>query len=239
MIRALAAWFLSVGLALAEAPTADEMALVNAEFALRQQAAIVLAQQHRATASDADATLSVLGRIADGEDATAVERMLTVAEAWLLMAEGDGLPRFLTGAGVSPDTARLVLCYVAGEGPGRAHRLIARWGAPRKADGCEARFADRLDAAAEAYRGFSPGGRQSVAFRYGTDRWSRFAAVHNLLETVAGDLSADFTWPDGLRLEIVPCGGAGVRYRPDPPTVTLCAETIGRYHALAKGRTGD
>ena len=236
MIRAVAAWILSAGLAVAQSWEPEEVALLNAEFDLWHQAAIVLSGQHGGTTSPADATLFALGRIADGDDAASIERLLPIAEFWLWLEARNSLQRHLKDAGVDGDLARQVLCYVAGEGPGPAHQLIAEWGLPRNADGCEARFAERLDTAAEAYRAYAAGVGGPVIIRYGDDsRWSQLAARNELLETVAEGLDADFVWPAGLTLEMVPCTFARVEYKTAPGTVRYCSGWIWFFNFAAGG----
>lgn len=233
MIRAAAVWVLSAGLAAAQISKPEEAALLTAEFDLWQRAAIALVRQHGGSVPDAEAALFALGRIADGDDAMAIEQMLPVARTWLLLEALNGLPRRLIDTGVDGDLARLVLCYVAGEGPGPVHGMIARWGLPRHADGCEARFADRLDAAAKAYRAYSAGPDGKVSIRYGDDGSSRLAARHGVLEWVADGLKADFAWPAGVTLEIVPCVAGDAGPAPSTTTVTVCADWIRNYRFVA------
>jgi hypothetical protein len=238
MIRAAAAWVLSAGVAVSQVPGPDEVALANARFELWHTVTVALADQHGRRTAPWTASVYALSRIADGDSALDIENLLLVAETWLV-GDAEGVPAGPSAAaGIDAELARRVLCYVGGEGPGRAHRLIGRWGAPAGGADCSAVMAEDFDAADRTFRHYPPGDGDPVRTRYGADRWSRLAADHEVLEEMADTLSADFDWPRGLSLEIVPCGAVDARYVPAKATITLCAETIGHYHALADGRVG-
>lgn len=236
--RALAVWAVGAGVAAAQTPGPDEVALANARFVLWHQVTVALADQHGRRPDAWTAAVYALARVAEGDDALAIENLLLVAETWLV-ADRDGvLPPGLAMAGMSAELARRVLCYVAGEGPGRAHRLVGEWGAPHESLDCAGAMAEDFDAADRKFREYPSGEGDEIPIRYGDDRWSRIAAEREVLEAIADRLSADFDWPAGLRLEILSCGTDPTGYRPDTATITLCAETIGRIHTLADGRIG-
>lgn len=236
--RALAIWMLCAGLASAQVPKPNDIALTNARFILWHQATAALADQHGRRPDAWTAAVFALSRVADGESAQDIERLLWLAETWL-MAESEGrLPRHLSEAGIDGELARRVLCYVAGEGPGRAHDLVGRWGAPRGSIDCAAAMAEDFEQAERTFRDLPSGEGTAIQVRYGDGEWSTLAAEHEILEEMADILSADFDWPTGLKIEILPCGGFYAWYRPQDSTITLCAELIAYYHRLADGRIG-
>ncbi len=216
----------------------DSVALANAEFAIWQQVTDALGYQHGLGLADRKATLFALTRISAGGDAAAIERLLLIAET-ILVAEADGvLARDRIRTGLGGHLARQIICYVAGEGPGRAHALLAEWGEPRGGDDCATAIAEELEAAEAIGKAYPPGDGTPIPVRYGDDRWSELAAGYELLEEMSAQLAVDYAWPNGLTLEIIACGDRSDGYTDQTRTITLCSELIAHYHRLADGRIG-
>lgn len=214
----------------------DEIVIANAEFTLWHQAARgITAQNARPpTPDDRMAILYALHRLSLGDDALDVERLLLVAHMWLEAEARGEPPIYLRIARLDGALARLILCYVAGEGPGPAHVLMAEWGPP--VDGgadCEVTFAERLDEAAAFYDAYLPAGDGRVSVEGGPDPLAAVA-----LRLVANGISRDFGLPQSMRLRTMPCEVAMADYSDTTQTVTLCQELMEAYVELAQSLAG-
>lgn len=234
----LAVWLAIGPAAKAQVAKPEDIALANAEYLFWHQVSAALAHQHGRQPDPWLAAVHALGRVGEGDAAVDIERLLFIAETWLIAGEDGPLPKGLREVGIDAELARKVLCYVAGEGPGRAHALIGKWGDPVTSLDCASELTADFATADESYREYPPGQGDKVRIKYGTGRWAAMAADHEMLEGLADTLSADFDWPGGLALEIIPCGGVFSWYTAESVTITLCAETIAYFHRLADGRVG-
>jgi len=233
MIRAA----LLAGLLLAPVAGADEridaIVLAGAEHALWHTAGEALLGE--ALAGD----FAVLA-MASGDDAMEIERLLDVAGLWLAASErGSPVSRYHRRHGMDGEAARRIICFIAGEGPGRAHAMMARWGLP--ADGaltCADDFSDRLDRLEAGFA--NPDGDIVVTVRCGAGPWRDWLAGRELLERIGESLAADYPLGEGLSLVATPCGVAEMRWDAAARTITLCHELLDDYEMLADtldGRT--
>ena len=234
----VAVWLAMGSDASAQVAKPEDIALANAEYLIWHQVTAALAHQHGRKSDPWLSAVYALGRVGEGETAVEIERLLFVAETWLVAGDEGPLPKGLTDVGIDAELARKVLCYVAGEGPGRAHALIGKWGDPVTSLDCAPEMAADFETADKSFRDFPPGQGDKVRIKYGADRWATLTAEHEILEDLADTLSADFDWPLGLALEIIPCGDVFSWYTAETVTITLCSETIGYLHRLADGRIG-
>lgn len=241
MIRLVIAFLIVLTLpARAQVATPTEAALANLDFTLwHETARAALAASGRDLTAGAEAPIFyALDRVTDGDDATDVERLLLVAETWYL-SEADGTrPPYLVRNALGQDWARRIVCYVAGEGPGRAHRLLAEWGAPQDAADCASAFASGLEAANQAFLVLPEADTDhpAVQISYADTPTARLAATYEVLEYFP--VADVFRWSGPVTLAIQGCGQADATFALKTNTLTVCDELIAYYYNLADGRIG-
>jgi hypothetical protein len=229
-----------------EADEIDAIVLSNAEHTLWHEAAHLLISElelpvvgQEEDAADGFATLMMLG----DDDAADIEHLLDVAELWIVSHEvgaADGIaPTYYDEHDLDAQRGLRVVCYVAGAGPGRAHRLAADWGLPaERAETCAEDYELALtswEAILEPhFRDDEPSAR--IAVRYGDDggAWGARVRELDLLEMVADELTDAYVLTPGLVIEAATCGEANAFWDPGARTVTLCYELLEDYAELTR-----
>ena len=194
-------------------------------------------------AVDAFATLMMLS----DESEERLERLLDVAEVWMLSherAEADGIaPDYFDEHDLDAQRGLRVICFLAGEGPGRAHELIENWGLPEdRAESCEEDYAlavDSWDVLLEPFYREQDARIVPVEVRYGPGRWREALVESELLELVAETLSYSYALEPGLMLEAASCGEPNAFWDPEARTMTLCYELLADYEDLAREAIGQ
>lgn len=165
-----------------------------------------------------------------GGDAVETERLLDVAGLWITAPESaNAAAAWLKREGMTPEAGRRLICFVAGEGPGRAHRLVARWGPPKTgARTCTADLSERLDKMAAKLKA----GKALVSLSYAPGSWHDWLKGREILERVAQRLT-ELNLGRHLTLAAGPCGAAEVRVEAKTGKITLCHELLDAYDLLA------
>ena len=174
----LAAWLMMGANASAQVAKPENIALANAEYMIWHQVTAALAHQHGRKSDPWLSAVYALGRVGEGDAAVDIERLLFVAETWLVAIDEGPLPKGLAEIGVEGELARKVLCYVAGEGPGRAHALIGKWGDPVTSLDCAPDMAADFETADKSFRDYPPGQGDKVRIKYGAGKWAALAGDH-------------------------------------------------------------
>lgn len=245
MRRLILAGLLAAAPATASEGEIEAIVLSNAENTLWHEASHLLVAElglpvigQEEDAADSFATLMMLED--DSEDR--VERLLDVAELWLVSHERDEAegvqPAYYDEHDLDAQRGLRVVCFLAGESPDRAADLLDAWGVPEdRADGCAFDYelaVDSWDALLEPHlRDGSPGHSISVVYQDG-GRWAALLRETGMLEYVAGALDQQFNLPEGLVMEAATCGQANAYWDPDARRVTLCYELLDEFEALAR-----
>ena len=220
--------------------------LSNAEHTLWHEAGHALISEFQLPvigqeedAVDSFATLAMLAE----EDAARLERLLDVAELWMIshdLAEAEGPLTYHGEHDLDAQRGLRVICFVAGEGPGRAHEMTAQWGLPEeRAETCEYDYELALDSWETLLDTIArdEGARPAkITVTYGTSEspWREILMEQELLEYVAGYMAASFDLEDGLTFEAADCGEANAYWDPEIRTVTLCYELLEDFEDLAR-----
>ncbi|MEM7210602.1 MAG: DUF4344 domain-containing metallopeptidase [Pseudomonadota bacterium] len=233
--------------ACADEDAIHSIVLSNAEHTLWHEAGHALISEFQLPvigqeedAVDHFATLSMLAE----EDAARLERLLDVAELWLIshevaQAEGEE-PIYYGEHDLDAQRGLQVLCFVAGEGPGRAHELTAEWGLPEeRAETCEYDYGLALDGwdtllESVARPEDARPARVKVSYGDSDSPWREVLQKAELLEYVAAYMAASFDFEDGMRFEAVDCDEANAFWDPEARTVTLCYELLEDFEDLAR-----
>ena len=248
-------WLLLFALAAAPAQADEETirayVLSNAEHTLWHEAGHALISEfglpvigQEEDAVDAFATLMMLS----DESEERLERLLDVAEIWMLSherAEADGIePDYFDEHDLDAQRGLRVICFLAGEGPGRAHQLIENWGLPEdRAETCEADYAlavDSWDLLLEPHYRAEYVRQVPIKVRYGAGGdWEDMLRESELLEFVSETLSYNYVLQPGLLLEAASCGEPNAFWDPETRTMTLCYELLADYEELAGEAVGQ
>ena len=233
--------------ALADQAEIEAIVLSNTEHTLWHESAHMLISElglpvigQEEDAADSFATLMMLDT--DAEDR--VDRLLDVAELWVVSherADAEGAePRYYGEHDLDAQRGRRVICFLAGEGPGRAQELIEDWGLPEdRAETCADDFVQALDAwevLLEPHKRPDPASDpgEIIQVRYeGDNPWQEVLKDEQLLEIVAGFLSYEYTLEPGLVLVAADCGEANAFWDPEARQMTLCYELLDDYVDLA------
>ena len=232
--------------ALAEESSIEAIVLSNAEHTLWHEAGHALISEFQLPvigqeedAVDSFATLAMLAE----EDAARLERLLDVAELWLIShdrAEAEGPLTYHGEHDLDAQRGLRVICFVAGEGPGRAHELTAEWGLPEeRAETCEYDYElalaswDTLLESIARDEGARPA-KITVTYGESGSHWRDILREQELLEYVADYMAGSFDLQDGLTFEAVDCGEANAYWDPQARTVTLCYELLEDFENLAR-----
>ena len=225
----------------------EAIVLSNAEHTLWHEAGHALVSEFQLPvigqeedAVDHFATLSMLS----DEDAARLERLLDVAELWLIsheLSEAEGEERiYYDEHDLDAQRGLRVICFVAGEGPGRAHELTASWGLPEeRAETCEYDYELALDSwdqlldSVARPEDLRPA-KVKISYGESDSKWRDVLQQAELLEYVAGYMAGSFDFEDGLRFEAVDCGEANAYWDPGARTVTLCYELLEDFEDLAR-----
>ena len=225
----------------------DTIVMSNAEHTLWHEAAHLLISElelpvigQEEDAADSFATLLMLDDV--GEDRA--DELLDVAELWIVSHERDeaeGLaPDYFDEHDLDAQRGLRVICFLAGQVPGRADEMIDEWGLPEdRAETCEFDYQQAVDGwdalLAPHMRDQNAPPGQAVGVSYGPGgRWEALLREAELLEFVAGTLDANFLLADGLTIEADLCGEANAFWDPEARTVTLCYEILDDFEALAR-----
>ena len=248
-------WLLALALCATPAVADEDLirayVLSNAEHTLWHEAGHALVSEfglpvigQEEDAVDAFATLMMLS----DESEERLERLLDVAEIWMLSherAEADGIaPDYFDEHDLDAQRGLRVICFMAGEGPGRAHELIETWGLPEeRAETCEDDYAlavDSWDVLLEPFQRADGAREVPIEVRYGPGgAWRDILAESELLEYVAETLSYNFSLDPGLVLEAASCGEPNAFWDPQARTMTLCYELLADYEDLAREAIGQ
>lgn len=218
--------------------------LSNAENTLWHEAAHMLVTElelpvvgQEEDAADSFATLMMM------EDQTGewVERLLDVAELWLVSHERDeaeGLePAYYGEHDLDAQRGLRVICFLAGASPERANALLDAWGVPEeRAESCEFDYVLALDsweALLDPHLRDGPPG-QSITIHYGEGSWGDLLRETGMLEYVAETLDILFVLPDGLLIEAISCDEATAFWDPEERRAVLCYELMDDFAALAR-----
>ena len=129
-----------------------------------------------------------------------------------------------------------VICFLAGEGPGRAHDLINRWGLPvARAETCEYDYAlmlEHWDRMLDPHQGGGTPITHALAPSRG--HWRETLRASELVELVAETLSYDYAIPDGVHIEARECPAADAFWDPQARVLTLCYGLLRVYDDLAR-----
>ncbi|MEO1494002.1 MAG: DUF4344 domain-containing metallopeptidase [Pseudomonadota bacterium] len=230
----------------AEPGAIETIVLSNAEHTLWHEVAHLLVSElelpvvgQEEDAADGFATLMMLG----DEDATDIERLLDVAELWIVsheVDEAEGLaPVYYDEHDLDAQRGLRVVCYVAGAGPGRAHELAADWGLPEdRAESCEEDFELALtswEAILDPH--FRDGGRgATIRVRYAEEPgpWGELLRQSEILEAVAEEVADTYVLAPGLTIEAARCDEPNAFWDPGLRTVTLCYEILEDFADLAR-----
>lgn len=195
-------------------------------------------------AVDAFATLMMLSDESEGR----LERLLDVAEIWMVSherAEAEGVePDYFDEHDLDAQRGLRVVCFIAGEGPGRAHEMIDNWGLPEdRAETCEEDYGlavDSWDVLLEPFYRAENAPVVPVEVRYGPGgAWRERLAESEMLEYVAETLAYSYALEPGLVLEAAACGEPNAFWDPEARTMTLCYELLADYEDLARGAIGQ
>lgn len=238
--------------ALADDAAIEAIVLSNAEHTLWHEAGHALVSEFQLPivgqeedAVDSFATLAMLAE----EDAARLERLLDVAELWLIShdrAEAEGEEPFYFGEhDLDAQRGLRVLCFVAGEGPGRAHELTAQWGLPEeRAETCEYDYELALDSWEQildtvARSEDARPAKFKVTYGDSDSVWRDVLKGEQLLEYVADYMAASFDFEDGVTFEAVDCGEANAYWDPQARKVTLCYEILEDFEDIARIAVGQ
>ncbi|MEL7153861.1 MAG: DUF4344 domain-containing metallopeptidase [Pseudomonadota bacterium] len=233
--------------ALADDAAIEAIVLSNAEHTLWHEAGHALVSEFQLPVvgqeEDAVDSFATLAMLAD-EDAARLERLLDVAELWLIsheQSQADGEePAYYGEHDLDAQRGLRIICFVAGEGPGRAHEMTAEWGLPEdRAETCEYDYElalDSWDTLLDSVARPEDQRPAKVTVTYGESDsiWREVLQEQELLEYVADYLAASFDLEDGLAFEAAECGEANAFWDPDARTVTLCYELLEDYQDLAR-----
>ncbi|MEM1163276.1 MAG: hypothetical protein AAGJ28_20290 [Pseudomonadota bacterium] len=264
MNRLLVVFLLFAAPAGADEARVDEIVEANTRFALWRVISAPLAHENQIIGYQENRdvlTVFAATRVMDGDNATDIERMLDVAELWLVAEEIGKSPPLHRGAVMDGEAARRVFCRIAIEGPGRVHELIGRWGLPaEQPDTCEedqSILAEETDALFEAallqdeplragrvadgyvriINGF-PDHLDIAVSDQKSGQWLGFLRRTEVIESVADQLASEFSIGD-LMILADRCGVATVRWDPDQREMTLCLELLDSYARLARIMVAD
>lgn len=223
----------------------DAIVLSNAENTLWHEAAHLLVTElelpvvgQEEDAADGFATLMML----EDESEDRVERLLDVAELWIVSHERDeaeGLePAYYGEHDLDAQRGLRVICFLAGESPERAGALLDAWGVPDdRAESCEFDFGlavDSWDALLEPHLRDGPPG-QSITIHYGVGgHWEVLLRETGMLEYVAETLDLRFNLPQGLVMEVIACDEPTAFWDPEERRAVLCYELMDDFAALAR-----
>ena len=239
--------------ALVAAPVlADEAAILaivlnNAEHTLFHESGHALISEFQIPvvgqeedAVDTFATLTML----EDDDAARLERLLDVAELWLISHErseaGGEEPDYYSEHDLDTQRGLRIICFIAGEGPGRAHEMSAQWGLPdERAEICEEEYDLALDSWDELLDPYyrpdgEPATTITVAYGPSPSPWRSTLLDSELLEYVGEYMAATYDFEDGLSFEAQDCDEANAYWDPENRTVTLCYELLENYEELAR-----
>lgn len=232
---------------LADEETIREIVLNNAEHTLWHEAGHALVSEfelpvigQEEDAVDAFATLEMMA----DEHAARMERLLDVAELWLISHEvaeaGGEASDYYSEHDLDAQRGLRVICFIAGEGPGRAHELSAQWGLPEeRAETCEFDYNLALDSWEALLEPLhrpdgDPAARITVNYAKSSSPWRDVLIDSELLEYVGEYMAATYAFEDGLIFEARDCGEANAYWDPGARTVTLCYELLEDYEELAR-----
>lgn len=252
MIRSLLTAALLAGPAMADEATIRAIVLSNAEHTMWHEAGHALVSEfnlpllgQEEDAVDSFATLWML----EDEDAARLERLLDVAELWLISHDeqaNEGLePVYYGEHDLDAQRGLRVLCFIAGEGPGRAHEMVADWGLPaERAETCEEDYAQALDGwdtllAEFVLREDEAPSEIDVVYRPSDSPWRDILIEDELLDYVAGSLAHTYAFEPGLLVEADDCGAANAFWDPSVRTITLCYELMDYFEDLATIAIGE
>lgn len=247
MKRLLTAAVLIAAPSFADEATIRSIVLNNAEHTLFHEAGHALVSEFRIPvvgqeedAVDTFATLTML----EEDDAARLERLLDVAELWLIghdLAEAGGKePDYYSEHDLDAQRGLRIICFIAGEGPGRAHEMSAQWGLPEeRTETCEEDYnlaLDSWDEVLDPY--FRPEAERAAKIKveYGpsSSAWRATLMDSELLEYVGEYMAATYDFEDGLIFEARDCDEANAYWDPTNRTVTLCYELLDNYEELAR-----
>ncbi len=232
---------------LADENAVTAIVLSNAEHTLWHEAGHALISEfelpvigQEEDAVDSFATLAMLAE----EDAARLERLLDVAELWLISharEEQEGAEPFYFGEhDLDAQRGLRVLCFVAGEGPGRAHELTSEWGLPEeRAETCEYDYNLALDSwdqildSVARPEGVRPA-KIEVTYGPSDSPWRDVLREAELLEYVADYMASSFDFEDGMKFEAGDCDDANAYWDPNLRTLMLCYELLEDYEDLAR-----
>ncbi|MGD1923083.1 MAG: DUF4344 domain-containing metallopeptidase [Paracoccaceae bacterium] len=245
-------WLVALLMLLPYQARADEEAiravvLNNAEHTLWHEAAHALISEFELPVigqeEDAADTFATLWMLAD-EDAERLERLLDVAELWLisheLSEEGGEAPIYYGEHDLDAQRGLRVLCFIAGEGPGRAHDLISEWGLPQdRAESCEYDYELALEGWEALLEPFwlpedTRPTRIRVRYGQGDSPWREILEQDGLLDYVAESLAKTYDLDRGLTVEASSCGEANAFWDPQDRKIMLCYELLDLYEDLAR-----
>lgn len=243
---------LLAGPAFADDDAIEAIVLSNAEHTLWHEAGHALISEFQLPvigqeedAVDSFATLSMLAE----EDAARLERLLDVAQLWLIsqdLSDSQGeAPIYYGEHDFDAQRGLRVLCFVAGEGPGRAHEMTAQWGLPaERADTCEYDYSLALDSWDTLLDQVArPQDRRpakiKINYTASDSDWRAVLKDAELLEYVAEYMASSFDLEDGITFEARDCAEANAFWDPDARTVTLCYELLEDYEDLARIAVGQ
>ena len=233
--------------ALADEESIREIVLNNAEHTLWHEAGHALVSEfelpvigQEEDAVDGFATLEMMS----DKDAAHIERLLDVAELWLISHEtadvGGDLSDYYSEHDLDAQRGLRVICFIAGEGPGRAHELSAQWGLPEeRSETCEFDYTlalDSWDALLEPLHrpDGEPAATITVEYAQASSPWRDILKDSELLEYVGEYMAATYGFEDGMTFEARECGEANAYWDPGTRTVTLCYELLEDYEELAR-----
>lgn len=247
MMHALILAGLIWGPAAADDDQLVEIVLSNAEHTLWHEAGHALISEfelpvigQEEDAVDNFATLAML----QDDDAARLERLLDVAQLWLISqdridAEGEE-PVYYGEHDLDAQRGLRVICFIAGEGPGRAHEMTAKWGLPaERADTCEYDYSLALDGwdtllDQVARPKEKRAAKIDVTYAPSDNPWRDVLKQTELLEYVAEYMASSFDFQDGLQFEARECEEANAFWDPNARTVTLCYELLDDFEDLAR-----
>ncbi|MEM9059122.1 MAG: DUF4344 domain-containing metallopeptidase [Pseudomonadota bacterium] len=245
-------WLLLILLLLPNPSRADDqtirgIVLNNAEHTLWHEAAHALISEFDLPVigqeEDAADTFATLWMLSD-EDADRLERLLDVAELWLishdLSEQGGEPPAYYGEHDLDAQRGLRVVCFIAGEGPGRAHELIEQWGLPEhRAESCEYDYELALAGWETLLEPFwlpedARPTRVRVAYGDSESRWREILEQDGLLEYVAESLARTYDLESGLKVEAESCGEDNAFWDPEERRIVLCYELLDFYEDLAR-----
>ncbi len=238
---------LLAGAASADDATVETIVLSNAEHTLWHEAGHALVSEfelpvigQEEDAVDSFATLSMLAE----DHAERLERLLDVAQLWLVSHERDAEegaePTYFGEHDLDAQRGLRIICFVAGEGPGRAHEMTAQWGLPaERAETCEYDFnlaLDSWDQILDSVARPEDARPAKIEVSYGPSDspWRDVLQQAELLEYVADYMASSFDFEDGMKFEAGECDDANAYWDPNERTLMLCYELLEDFEDLAR-----